>query len=70
MFLSKAKGGSGIGPHWWDEDGAVIEVPDELGREILRIPGHDFTEQAGPAEKPKPAAAPKTTEVKQPASGK
>jgi hypothetical protein len=42
MRLKKATGGTSIGPHHWPHDGAVTEVPDELGRELLAIPDGGF----------------------------
>jgi hypothetical protein len=42
MRLKKATGGTSIGPHHWPHDGSVTEVPDEFGRELLRIPEGGF----------------------------
>lgn len=54
MYIKKETGGSSIRWHdgaeyHWPEDGAVIEVPDELGRDLLRIDGGEHT-RADPAE--------------------
>lgn len=60
VHLRKEKGGTGIGPHFWDEDGAVVEVPDGLAAELLAIPDGGFTRADPPKAKaaaPKPAAA-------------
>lgn len=53
MLLRKEKAGTTV-DHVWDEDGAVVEVPYELGLELLAIPNGGFTEvaQAEAAEPP------------------
>jgi hypothetical protein len=51
MRLRKHQGGTSIGPHSWENDGDVTEVPDELGRELLRIPDSGF-EQVGEDDEP------------------
>lgn len=43
MFLRKATGRCGIAGHWWDADNDVVEVPDQLGYDLLAIPGNDFS---------------------------
>jgi hypothetical protein len=37
MFLRKTQGGCTIAGYEWAEDGAVTEVPDELGADLLRL---------------------------------
>ena len=58
MWLKKAQGGTGIGPHHWPHDGAVTEVPDHLAGELLAIPGGGYSKADGPEPEPKPAAKP------------
>jgi hypothetical protein len=43
MWLRKEQGGSQIGPHMWEGDGDVTEVPDALGASLLAIRGAGFT---------------------------
>lgn len=50
MFLKKHQGGTSIGSYDWPEDGAVCEVPDRLGAELLSLGGFEK------ADAPKPAA--------------
>ena len=50
VWIRKEKAGNAPGVEW-PEDGAVVEVPDDLAEELLRIDG--FTRAEAP-EKPKP----------------
>ncbi len=43
MFVRKARAGS-TATHAWPHDGAVVEVPDDMGAELLAIPDGGFTE--------------------------
>ncbi len=43
MYVRKARAGSSA-THTWPHDGAVVEVPDDLGAELLSIPDGGFTE--------------------------
>jgi len=52
MLLRKAQAGSDSFGHVWAEDGAVVEVPDEEARQLLRILDAGFSEVA-----PEPAKA-------------
>jgi hypothetical protein len=59
MWLRKASGGSTI-PYggdsfFWPHDGAVIEVPGELGLELLAIPGAGYSEAEAPGDSPEEA---------------
>jgi hypothetical protein len=49
MWLKKAHAGSASGGYEWKSDGAVIEVPDEMGAELIEHPGGEFTEADKPA---------------------
>lgn len=60
MFVRKEKAGSAPG-HTWAKDGDVLEVPDHLGHELLRIPHGGFTEVSAPAPAPAPKAKPAPT---------
>jgi hypothetical protein len=42
MLLRKHVGGCTVAGHEWAEDGAVVEVPDELGTELLAIAPGDY----------------------------
>ncbi len=46
MFIRKARAGS-AGTYTWPHDGAVVEVPDALGAELLAIGDGGFTEVRG-----------------------
>jgi hypothetical protein len=59
VWLKKERGESGVGPHWWPADGAVIEVPDHLAHDLLAIPDGGYS-AADPPPKPAPKAAAKT----------
>lgn len=52
MLLRKTQAGSDSFGHVWAEDGAVVEVPDEEARQLLRILDAGFSEVA-----PEPAKA-------------
>lgn len=54
MLLRKEKAGSTIG-HVWENDGDVVEVPYELGLELLAIPNGGFSEEARAEEDAPPA---------------
>jgi hypothetical protein len=61
VWVRKETGGSSIRWHdgieyGWPEDGAVVEVPDELGRDLLTIDGGEHTKAERPKPAPKPAA--------------
>ena len=61
MWLSKKTGGSSIRWHdgieyHWPEDGSVIEVPDELGRDLLAIDSGEHSRVQPPKPAPKTAA--------------
>jgi hypothetical protein len=61
VWVRKETGGSSIRWHdgveyHWPEDGAVIKVPDELGRDLLMIDGGEHTKAEPPKPAPKPAA--------------
>jgi hypothetical protein len=43
MFVRKLTRGAAAG-YVWDEDGAVIEIPDRHGNQLLRIPGFEKAE--------------------------
>lgn len=64
MWLRKERGESGIGPHHWPHDGAVIEVPDQLAGELLNIPGAGYSKADGPEPEPKAAAKPAAAAAK------
>lgn len=42
MFLRKKHGGCSIGDIEWAEDGAVADVPDELGAELLALAPDEY----------------------------
>ncbi|WP_134667846.1 hypothetical protein [Amycolatopsis sp. CFH S0078] len=42
MLLRKHIGGCTVAGHEWAEDGAVVEVPDELGTELMAIAPGDY----------------------------
>ncbi|MFB9926000.1 hypothetical protein ACFORO_12525 [Amycolatopsis halotolerans] len=42
MLLRKHTGGCTVGGHEWAEDGDVVEVPYELGAELLAIAPGDY----------------------------
>lgn len=42
MWLRKAQAGAAPG-HTWDMDGAVVEVPDALGEDLLALTGAGFS---------------------------
>lgn len=44
MFIRKQRAGSDSYGHVWDADGAVVEVDDEQGLDLLRITDGGFTE--------------------------
>jgi hypothetical protein len=48
MWVGKQQAGSGA-HHVWAHDGDVIEVDDELGAQLLAIPGGGFFEGEAPA---------------------
>ncbi len=50
MLLRKEQGNCSIGDYVWPHDGAVVEVPDWMGMELLAIKGHDYTEVQPDAE--------------------
>ena len=52
MWLRKEKGGASVGPHEWPEDGSACEVPEELGRALLRIPDGGYSVAGDPAAEP------------------
>jgi len=57
VWLKKARGESGVGPHWWPGDGSVIEVPDQLAADLLAIPDGGYTKADPPKPEPKPVKA-------------
>jgi len=69
VWLRKERGGSGVGPYWWPEDGTVTEVADEgLAAELLAIPDGGYTKVDGPDPEPKPAAKPAAAKAAAPAA--
>ena len=78
MWLKKETGGTTVLGFTWENDGDVVEVPDEVAAELLAIRGGGFrqaedgperaliTEPAPKAEvtEPAPAAKAPVTEVK------
>lgn len=60
MWLRKAQAGSAPG-HTWHEDGAIVEVLDELGHELLALVGGGFS-RAEASAIPEPPAAPPAVE--------
>lgn len=76
MLLRKEQAGSDSFGHVWETDGAVVDVPEEQARQLLRIQDAGFSEVAevpvtprapkGPAQKlisesPKPLKAKSVT---------
>jgi len=63
MLLAKDSGGTtimhGRVPYTWEKDGDVIEVPDDLGAELLGIRGGGYSEAAATRAALKSAAAAK-----------
>lgn len=59
MFLKKHQGGTSIGPYSWPEDGAVCEVPDQMGSELLALGGYEKADAPKPEAKPAAKAAAK-----------
>jgi hypothetical protein len=49
--LRKERAGVDSFGNVWATDGAIVDVPDEQARELLRIPDGGFTE-AGPNDTP------------------
>ena len=70
MLLAKESGGTTIhhdGKRYaWKADGAVTEVPDDLGRSLLAIHGGGYSEAAAPAP-PAAKAPPKSDPPPEPA---
>lgn len=54
MWLRKEKAGNAPG-YTWENDGDVLEVPDELGLDLVAIPDGGFSEAAPPDDVPEPA---------------
>lgn len=54
MWLRKEKAGNAPG-YTWENDGDVLEVPDELGLDLVAIPDGGFSEAAPPDDVPDPA---------------
>lgn len=50
MWLRKEIGQSGVADCWWENDGDVIEVPWDLGVELLHLKGAGFSQADGPEE--------------------
>lgn len=46
MLLRKEQAGSDSFGHVWETDGAVVEVPEEEARQLLRIADAGFSEVA------------------------
>lgn len=46
MLLRKEQAGSDSFGHVWEADGAVVEVPEEEARQLLRIADAGFSEVA------------------------
>jgi hypothetical protein len=44
MRVRKEVGQSGISDYWWENDGDVVEVPWDLGAELISLKGAGFTE--------------------------
>jgi hypothetical protein len=61
MWLRKTAAGTAAG-HVWDKDGAVAEVSDELGSELLAMPGGGFAEVDAP-KRPAKTETPKTDDA-------
>ena len=43
MKIRKEQGGSGIGKYFWINDGDVVDVPYEMGMELLALKGTDLS---------------------------
>lgn len=43
MHLQKKTGGSGVGEFVWADDGDVVEVPDALGEDLLRLAPDEYS---------------------------
>jgi hypothetical protein len=76
MLVRKARGGGGAAGYYWENHGDVLDVPDDLGQELLAMPGLDYsyvdpeevepadeTEGEEPAEKPKRQYKRRTTQA-------
>jgi len=65
MWVRKQSGGTTIThrrvQYEWPEDGAVIDVPPELGADLLHIRGGGFSE--APEPKPEPVTEPSPAEA-------
>lgn len=57
IWLRKRSAGAASGGYEWSTDGAVTEVPDEIGLELLDRPGGEFTAVDPPASPPQEAKA-------------
>ena len=55
MLLRKEQGGAVVAGYEWAEDGDVVEVPGDLGLELLAIKGGGFSEVL-PEPDPEPEA--------------
>lgn len=53
--MKKRSAGAASGGFVWETPGAVIEVPDEVGMDLVERPGGEFTEAPAPQ---KPAKSP------------
>ena len=62
MRLKKETGGCEVAGFTWANDGDVVDVPDDLGAELLAIPGGGFSYVEPDAEPADPA--PDTTKGK------
>lgn len=58
MRLRKKHGGCTVAGHEWAKDGAVAEVPDELGTELLALAPDEYEHllDDAPAEEEEPPA--------------
>lgn len=75
MLLKKATGGTGISfgrkVYEWPADGAVTEVPDDLGHTLLAIHGAGYSQVTDEAPaKPAPAAPKEAPAAEKPAPPK
>lgn len=52
MWLTRNTAGSAEGGLVWNKPGDVVEVPDEVGEQLLAIPGGGFAEVARPDSAP------------------
>lgn len=59
MRLRKKHGGCTIAGHEWAEDGAVAEVPDELGAELLMLAPDEYEQLLDEPEAPADPGDPK-----------